>query len=288
LTVKLDKTGPSAALSVIAGTLGTNGWYKSNVTVHTSGSDSISSPVNCTADQIQTTETAGQPFNGSCMNDAGLATNASALTVKLDKTPPAISSGNDGQSYQLSSSQTATFSCSDPGSLSGLASCDGSVANLSSLSTTPVGPHSYSVNTADNAGNTASKTVTYSVGYRWDGFMQPINDTAHQIGLYESKFKLGSTIPVKLQLKTASGTPVQANAVPGFSYKKLGSTCDSLTDTESTVAADATTGSTFRWDSSLLGYIYNFSTKSLTAGEYRIYGSFDDGTTQTVDLCMTK
>jgi hypothetical protein len=88
LPIKLDKTGPSAALSVTAGTAGANGWYTSNVTVHASGTDTISSPVTCTGDQQQTTETAGTAFNGSCTNDAGLTTNASALTIKLDKTAP--------------------------------------------------------------------------------------------------------------------------------------------------------------------------------------------------------
>ena len=34
---KIDLTGPSAALSVTAGTLGSNGWYTSDVTVHTAG-----------------------------------------------------------------------------------------------------------------------------------------------------------------------------------------------------------------------------------------------------------
>jgi hypothetical protein len=91
LTVKLDKTGPSAALAVTAGTLGANGWYTSNVTVGTSGSDSISDPTTCTADQSQTTETSGHVFDGSCTNDAGLSTDASSLTVKLDKTAPLIS-----------------------------------------------------------------------------------------------------------------------------------------------------------------------------------------------------
>src|SRR5262249_51372565 len=68
---KYDETGPSAALAVPAGTAGANGWYTSDVTVSTSGSDSISSPVTCTADQSQTTETTGADFHGSCTNDAG-------------------------------------------------------------------------------------------------------------------------------------------------------------------------------------------------------------------------
>src|SRR5204863_8314462 len=51
LTIKLDKSGPSAALAV-AGTLGSHGWYVADVTVSTSGSDDVSAPVTCTPDQI--------------------------------------------------------------------------------------------------------------------------------------------------------------------------------------------------------------------------------------------
>ena len=90
VTVKLDKTGPSAALAVTAGTLGSNGWHTSDVTISTTGTDSVSGPVTCAADQFQTAETIGFVFNGSCANDAGLVTNAASLTVKLDKTAPTI------------------------------------------------------------------------------------------------------------------------------------------------------------------------------------------------------
>jgi hypothetical protein len=44
------------------------------------------------------------------------------------------------------------------------------------------------------------------------------------------------------------------------------------------------TGSTFRWDSGQ--YIYNWSTKGLKAGEYRIYATLDDGSKQYVDICL--
>jgi hypothetical protein len=87
---KFDATGPSAALGVTAGTLGANSWYTSDVTVHASGTDSSSSPVACTADQLQTNETSGQSFTGSCANEAGLSTSAGSLTIKLDKSAPAI------------------------------------------------------------------------------------------------------------------------------------------------------------------------------------------------------
>ena len=90
LAVKLDKTGPTAALSVTAGTLGDNSWYVTDVTVHAAGADSISNPVVCTADQLLTTDSTGHVFSGSCTNDAGLSTNATDLTVKRDATPPTV------------------------------------------------------------------------------------------------------------------------------------------------------------------------------------------------------
>ena len=127
LTVKLDKTAPSAALAVTAGTSGTNGWYTSNVTVSTSGSDSISEPTICTGDQFQTTETAGSPFNGSCTNDAGLTTSATTLTVKLDKSKPsaalAVTVGTLGANGWYTSNVTVSTSGSD--SISEPTTCTG-------------------------------------------------------------------------------------------------------------------------------------------------------------------
>ncbi|QQG41414.1 MAG: chitobiase/beta-hexosaminidase C-terminal domain-containing protein [Candidatus Woesebacteria bacterium] len=88
VTVKIDKTGPTATLVVTAGDLGLNDWYTSDVTVATSCFDGISAITAYTSDQSQTTDTAGQTFNGWCENWAGLTTNASPLTIKLDKTSP--------------------------------------------------------------------------------------------------------------------------------------------------------------------------------------------------------
>ena len=53
--------------------------------------------------------------------------------------------------------------------------------------------------------------MKYRVTYKWDGFRQPITDTAHDQGAM-SMFKAGSTIPVKYQVKKADGTVVQGAA----------------------------------------------------------------------------
>jgi hypothetical protein len=134
-------------------------------------------------------------------------------------------------------------------------------------------------------------TLTYvgallSIQYGWNGFLQPINDTAHQIGASESLFKLGSTVPVKFQLKNASGGIVQASALPQFTRSANRGACDATVAAETPATDPAFTSSTYRWDTNQ--YIYNFSTKGLSAGEYRIYAVLDDGSANGnwVDICL--
>ena len=154
-----------------------------------------------------------------------------------------------------------------------------------------VGPGQCKV-TASQGGNNnwnAAPTVdqTFNGVYRWDGFLQPVNDTAHTGG-YESKFKTGSTVPLKFQVKNALGTPLQQLSVPTFSRGANRGTCDTYTNLETVAADTATAGSDYRWDPSLQGYIYNLSTKNLTAGEYRVYAGLEDGVTYSVDICLIK
>src|SRR4029079_6838972 len=73
-------------------------------------------------------------------------------------------------------------------------------------------------------------TTKAAISYRWDGFLQPINATAHT-GEFESKFKLGSTIPVKFQIKNAAGVSLQQAVLPGFDRAAYLGPCDSATTT---------------------------------------------------------
>jgi len=158
LTVKLDKTGPTAALSVTAGTLGDNGWYVTDVTVHAAGADSISNPVVCTADQLLTTDSTGHVFSGSCTNDAGLSTNATDLTVKRDATPPTVHITPD-RLADHNGWYNHALGFTNPGtdSTSGIASC-----------TTPAaysGPDNMTASVfatcEDKAGNTGNDTFPF-------------------------------------------------------------------------------------------------------------------------------
>jgi MBG domain (YGX type) len=130
-------------------------------------------------------------------------------------------------------------------------------------------------------------TANFTIFYGWNGFLQPINDTAHQTGVNESKFKLGQTIPAKFVLKNASGLVVQQTPNPTFTRTGNLGSCDSAATLETIVEpVTPDDAPVYKWDGNQ--YHYNWSTKGLTAGEYRIYANIADGTKPYVDICLTK
>jgi hypothetical protein len=87
----LDPTAPAISPQ-ISGTLGNNGWYQSAVTANWSVSDpesGIASSTGC-APTTLTADTAGVTLTCAANNPEGLSTSV-PITIKLDKTPPAIS-----------------------------------------------------------------------------------------------------------------------------------------------------------------------------------------------------
>jgi hypothetical protein len=145
-----------------------------------------------------------------------------------------------------------------------------------------VGRYVASATVTDRAGNSTSASISYRVIYRWDGFLQPINDTAHQIGAATSVFKTNSTVPTKFQLKKASGAVVQANTPPQWLVPAKGSSMAAPVD-ESVYSDTATTGGTYTWDGQQ--YQYNWGTKGYAAGYYwRIGVQLDDGQIYDVNI----
>jgi hypothetical protein len=117
-----------------------------------------------------------------------------SVSFKVDGTKPAISITKpaDGASYLIDSYQKASYSCSD--ALSGLASCVGTVPNGSKFSTGSIGKKTFTVNAADNAGNTASQTVKYNVIWPFTGFLGLSMTKANKVKAgkeVEIRFKLG-------------------------------------------------------------------------------------------------
>ena len=85
-----------------------------------------------------------------------------AITV-IDSTPPTITitSPTANATYQLNASVAASYGCTDSGS--GVATCQGTVANGSLIDTSSIGTKTFTVNSTDSVGNNNSASVTYSV-----------------------------------------------------------------------------------------------------------------------------
>jgi hypothetical protein len=86
-------SGLSAALDIqyaITGTLGTKGWYVSNVTVKWTVTGETSSHPDCSTRTLGT-DTQGQKVTCLARNDNTGEEASKSVTIKLDKTPPAVS-----------------------------------------------------------------------------------------------------------------------------------------------------------------------------------------------------
>lgn len=260
LTVKLDKTGPTATL-VASGTLGSNGWFTSDVSVHASGTDTISGPVTCTGDQFLTIDSVGTSFSGSCTNNAGLTTNATALTVKRDATQPTLTPVVSPSPVILNGTATASPGAADSTSGIASASCATPVTNV-------VGSQTASCTATDNAGNTNTATATYAVSYAPAGanclgapglqVLQPIDPYGGSV------FKQKSTVPVKFRACDANGVSV---ATPGIVslFEMIGIAGANGAEVNEDIVS-TTPDVTFRWSSTDQLWIFNLNTKNLTPG----------------------
>ena len=161
--------------------------------------------------------------------------------INIDSIAPSVTINGvaSGAIYTLGSVPAAT--CAETDNLSGL-DASGCVTSLTGGTANGVGTYTFTATATatDRAGNTTVKTVTYRAVYRFDGFLQPINDTAHQTGVATSVFKSGSTVPAKLQLKRADGSVVQATSQPEWLTPQRGSATAASVD-ETLYSESATT-----------------------------------------------
>ncbi len=80
----------------------------------------------------------------------------------VDRQPPTIAIASPAGSYPLGSAVAAHYSCTD-NSGSGLKSCSGPAVDGGPVDTGSTGTHTFTVSAEDNVGNTATKSVDYTV-----------------------------------------------------------------------------------------------------------------------------
>ena len=156
VTAIFDSTPPTITPN-ITGTLGSNDWYTSNVTLTWSIADpesGILSSSGCTSATL-TSETLGTVITCSATNNAGLS-NSASITIKIDKTAPSIAyvsrtpaNANGWNNGDV----TVNWSCTDVGSGAVSASVSQTVIGEG------LGQSAIGICT-DLAGNTASDVQT--------------------------------------------------------------------------------------------------------------------------------
>ncbi len=236
-------------------------------------------------------EGADQSYSASVSDAAGNSASAGVTGIDVDLTRPAlnITGAASGSSTVCGSIPTRpTFAPADSGS--GLASSDDSWTVPSTAS--GVGMYAYAAWAVDVAGNRAEEARSYVVTYgdAFSGYLQPINADN------SSRFKLGSTVPVKFRL-ACGATPI-ANAVARLVVRQGLAVVDGPAN-EAVSTAAATTGNLFRYDPTAGQYIFNLSTKAgyvnpdgtlvaFAQGKWTLQIVLDDGSKASVTIELVK
>ena len=158
VTIKRD-TVPPVVVGTLAPLANANGWNNTNVTAHFTGTDATSGFGSCTADQLLTTEAAGQMASGTCTDLAGNTSAVLTLSgINIDKTAPTVTASRSPLPGTGGWNNTpVTVSVTGTDSLSGVAA-NGCSAPVT-LSTDGAGQMG-SGSCTDRAGNSASASIS--------------------------------------------------------------------------------------------------------------------------------
>jgi len=160
---------------------------------------------------IDTSSVGQKTFKVEATDNAGNPASKSVTYTVVDEAPPsiAIASPVDGGVYSLGDRVLASYACDDQPGGSGVASCSGPVANGAPIDTSSFGQHTFEVRTSDHAGNTATRVVTYSVSYSFDGFLWPVKNPPKV-----NKWKAGVPVPIRFSLGGFRGPKPEADGYP--------------------------------------------------------------------------
>jgi len=192
---------------------GSNGWYKSAVGVSIAAvDDGTVAQTRCVLDPATPPASFSDLPNADCALTSVGADGEHAIyaasvdaddhvemppvraTFKVDRTAPTLAPALSGPVVLGGSGVTASPNATDPTPGSGVAS-----SSCGTVDASAPGVKTLTCTATDNAGNTATATLTYVVQYNILGFFDPAPG---------SKWKAGQTVPIKVALGNASGTRI--------------------------------------------------------------------------------
>jgi hypothetical protein len=283
--INIDKTAPTIVAALDRAAAAT-GWFniatgRPSVTFTCGDALSGLEPGACPATVGPIADGADQQASGNVTDRAGNVASASVTDIDVDLTPPAaaIVAPAQGGTYVLNASVASNYSCSD--ATSGIAQCAGPVVTGSPFLTSSVGATSFTVNAVDVAGNPGAASADYSVlyatgvclGSMGHQILEPVNTDGSSI------FKQKSTVPSKFRVCDANGVSIGSpGVVAAFALTGVSLHSSPLPINEEIVST--TPDAAFRWSPSDQQWIFNLSTKNLTAGRTYSYTILlNDGST---------
>jgi hypothetical protein len=146
---------PPVVEPIVTGTLGNNGWYRSNVLVQWSVVDEESAITEQYCDDTSITYDSEGFLSGCSATSSGGVTQAE-IVIKRDATPPVIEIMPTQLTFYVGEAGSIPYSCDD--AMSGVGTCQ-----AGALNTTTAGSFSFTVTATDMAGNQSASSMDYSV-----------------------------------------------------------------------------------------------------------------------------
>jgi X-Pro dipeptidyl-peptidase len=231
LTFTVDSTPPASQASLSPAPV--NGFYRGSTTVTLSGNDFGGSGIGSIEYLLDSGgwATYSGPFTVSgdgahslqfhATDNAGNVEPMRSRTFTIDSAGPVISITTPSEGDQLAafSAVAPMFNCTDTGS--GVSSCTGP----GTVTTGPVGTHTYTVTATDNAGNTSTLTHTYNV--YWAGFAWGATSRVQAGKVVNVTFSLGGNYGLGV-MATGSPRSIQVNCTTGAAIGAASATSGSL------------------------------------------------------------
>lgn len=229
--------------------------------------------------RIDTATPGEKTFTVNATDNAGNPASKSVSYSVADRNAPTITfvKPTDGAVYTLGQKVVVGYSCADEPNGSGVASCEGTLPVGARLDTSRPGAKTFTVRTSDRAGNAASKSVSYTVGYDFDGFLWPLVNPPRV-----NRWKAGLPVPVRFSLGSYRGSVPVAAGYPKVAPVACG------TDAKPAGTEKARGVWMKRWHGSKRRewtYMFIWKTDRKWAGDCRqLVLKLDDGTIHRVEL----
>jgi sugar lactone lactonase YvrE len=272
ITGLVGDTSPPVVTADVSGTLGNNGWYRSNVTVNWSVSDAesaIGTSSGC-ASTVVTENTAGLTLICSATSAGGTTTQS--VTIRKDTAAPLITLlyPEAGRNYGAFSTTNVQYSCVD--SYSTPVSCVGTVPSGSPLPTNSPGAKTFTVTATDAAGNVTTVSRNYSVAtMQFEAWVEPLRRSPITNGI-----TAGQLVPIRWRLLDGVGGRVTNPAA----FQSLNASVLTCQSAVVPLSGSASGGPGLSVNPSNGVFTYNWQTTAGSTGCRRVILTFADNSSR--------